>query len=358
MAVAAAESFLEECFFQPERLAQSMEAAGRLLGFDYFCLVAADLNRPAFIASDEQKDGVAAYFSGGWSEVDYRARTEQRHPLNTLYLDHLAVSEEERTRSAVYNELYRPRRMAHYAGIRFNFGGEEWFCSASRGENKGVIQGAEADGFVRIARSAMQVAAMAARLQQSRANGMLEGLASSGAAAVVLDHEGRVSAVTPTAEQLFDTDFGVRNGVLWGAASDDAACLAGLAIAARSRLDVIPQKSVLIRGLGRRRPVLINATRIAGVGLDEIPGARLLLILSDLGRREAGTQVALCELFDLSPAEAEVASMIADGVEIPDIAAHRNVATSTVRMQVKNIFRKMDINRQVDLVRIIARLKV
>lgn len=358
MRLAAAEALLEECHYQPERLPDAMEAAGRLLGYDFFCLVSANLQQPAFIASDEQRDGIAKYFKGGWSEGDYRARTEQRHPLGKLYLDHRAVSLEERTQSAVYNELYRPLNMSHYAGIRFDVGGEEWFCSASRGEDKGVIDGFDASAFKRVALTAIRVASLEARLRQSRASGMLEGLSSSGTPAAIINHAGQVSAVTPAAERIFGQDFGVRGGVLWSANADDAPGLAGLALAARSGGREFMRKSVLVRGQGRRHPVLVNASQVLGAGLDELPGARLLLVLSDLGAQDSAVSVELCNLFDLTTAEADVATMIVDGLEVAEIAGRRNVAASTVRAQMKSIFRKMDINRQVELVRILARLKI
>lgn len=357
MSVAAAQALLKECLYQPQRLPQAMEDAGRLLGYDYFCLVAANLDQPAFIVSDEQREGVEAYFEGGWFDVDFRARTEQNHPLNTLYLDHQAVSAEERLKSAVYNELYRPRRMAHYAGIRFNFNDEEWFCSASRGEERGPFSEAEGKQFLRVARTAMHAASLAGRLQQSRASGIIEGLASSGTAAVILNHDGRVSSATPAAERLFDADFGVRNGVLWSGNPKDGAQLAGLALAARRRDSEFLHTRVLVWGRARQRPVLIRASRVAGVGLDAMPGGRVLLVLSDLASRDAVAPGELGELFGLTQAEAEIASLIADGFEIADIASRRKVVADTVRVQMKSIFRKLDINRQSDLVRMLARLK-
>jgi len=166
--VAAAEALLEACIYQPERLPEAMGEAGRALGFDYLSLVSSNLEDPAFILSEDQREAMAAYFADGWFEVDYRAATERQLPLNTLFLDHRAIGEDARKRTAIYNELFLPNRMAHSAGMRFDLDGkEEWFCFAARGEDKGVIDGKDAQGFVRIARTAMQAASIAARLQAS-----------------------------------------------------------------------------------------------------------------------------------------------------------------------------------------------
>jgi DNA-binding CsgD family transcriptional regulator len=77
----------------------------------------------------------------------------------------------------------------------------------------------------------------------------------------------------------------------------------------------------------------------------------------DLGKQDRNSRGAVQPVrFTIS--EADVATMIADGLEVTEIAVRRNVAASTVRAQMKSIFRKMDINRQVELARILARLKV
>jgi hypothetical protein len=38
--------------------------------YDYFCLVAADLTKSRYISSDRQREGIAAYFNAGRSDVD------------------------------------------------------------------------------------------------------------------------------------------------------------------------------------------------------------------------------------------------------------------------------------------------
>ncbi len=358
MRVAAAEALLEACIYEPERLPQTMGTVGRALGFDYLSLVNSDLDRPAFIVAEDQRDAMAAYFTEGWFEVDYRAAVERTLPLNTLFLDHLVLSEDKRKRTAIYNELFRPRRMAHSAGMRFNLdGNEEWFCFAARGEDRGVIEGRDAKAFVRIARTAMNAASISARLQQSRTQGMLEGLDASGASAVVLDRNGLVIAVTSAAERIFAADISVRERRLWSVNRDDAETLGLLHHAARSPDVPLVSRRFLLRGRKRRRPVLITVSRILGAALDELPGGRLLLVLSDLGGTAAGLVSELRELFGLTLAEAEVAAAIFDGADAAEIAVTRTVAETTVRKQIAHVFRKLDVNRQAELVRLLAGLK-
>jgi DNA-binding CsgD family transcriptional regulator/PAS domain-containing protein len=248
--------------------------------------------------------------------------------------------------------------MANYAGMRFDLdGSEEWFCFAMRSEQAGVIDGEDAANFVRIARTAMNTASLATRLQTTRVAGMLEGLDASGTAAIILDRNGRVSAVTPAAERIFGADLGVREHELWCANRDDAHVLGALVQAARNPEAPLASRRFLLRGQGRRRPVLLNVSRVLGPTLDSLPGGRLLLLLSDLGAGESAAVTELETLFGLTAAEAQVAAAIFDGAEAADIARTRNVAETTVRKQISNIFRKLDVHRQVDLVRLLAGLR-
>lgn len=328
------------------------------LGFDYLCLASSNLDHPGYIVSETKSEGIALHFSDRRVDIDYRARAERPLPLNTLLLDHRAVPDEERRCSAIYNELFAPLRMANYAGMRFDLdGSEEWFCFAMRSEQAGVIDGEDAANFVRIACTAMNTASLATRLQAARVFGMLEGFDASGTAAVILDRNGRASALTPAAERAFGPDFGIRAGDLWSANGEDAPALAALVQVARNPDIPLVGRRFLLRGQGLRRPTLLNVSRVFGPALDALPGGRLLLVLSDLGAGDIAVVAELQTLFGLTAAKAQMAAAIVDGAEAADIACTRNVAETTVRKQISNIFRKLDVHRQVDRVRLLAALR-
>ena len=335
-----------------------MGEAARGLGFDYFCLVSSNIERPAFIVPEEQGEGIARYFNDGWLSVDYRARTERPLPLNTLYLDHRRVSESERKKSAIYNELFVPMRMANYAGIRFRMGrDEEWFCFVCRSEEGGVIDGQSARDFRRIAELAMNVASLSAQLHDARASGMLEGLMQSGVAAVLLEDSGRVIGVTPAAETIFRSDFGVRDGRLWSANTVDARALGELVAFAQGAASGEARRRAFIRGHGRSRPVVLTALRILGPALDQLPGARLLVTLEDMNPSLGDITADIRDLFGLSEAEAQIAMALHDGLDVFSIAARRDVKAATIRKQVARIFEKLNVHRQADIVRLLSRLR-
>ncbi len=357
MSNVSAEYALESCIVDPSRLPDMLERVGRRLGYDFFCLIGADLKHPVYLASQEQKAAVDAFFKGGWPEVDFRAAAAAKVRLGGVYLDYQGLDRQARLGATVYQEFYRPQRMANCAGVRFRMDGEEWYCAASRSEEKGEVDADEAQDFSRIARSAIKVVCMGSRLQEAYVRGSLDALVSAGVSAIVLDHEGRVQLVTPAAERLLAMDFTIRRRQLAATRREDQVRLDALAALARSRSAVPPGHSFLVYGEGRLRPVRISAARIGGHGLDAFPGARLLLTLSEARSHEITTGQQLRNAYRLTEAEAEIAVLIGDGHEIPTIAERREVSPETVRVQLKSIFRKMGVSRQVDVARIVARLR-
>ena len=173
----------------------------------------------------------------------------------------------------------------------------------------------------------------------------------------MLDQSGCVSALTSAAQLVFGPDFGVRERRLWSANSDDAALLRLLEHAARSPGQPIAARRLLLHGGMRRRPVLVTVSRVLGAALDQLPGGRLLLVLSDFGTTASGLVAELQELFDLTLAEAEVAAAIFEGADAAEIAGSRKVAETTVRKQIGHVFRKLDVHRQAELVRLLAGLR-
>lgn len=105
-----------------------------------------------------------------------------------------------------------------------------------------------------------------------------------------------------------------------------------------------------------RRPLPAHVVLVRGLGLDMLPGARLALLVTDLGRNGTADPTDLDALFQLSSSEAEVAVLIARGFTVREIADRRGVADETVRVQIKNLFRKMDANRQGGVVRLVDRV--
>jgi DNA-binding CsgD family transcriptional regulator len=354
--IARATALLESSLFTPDDLPHTLEAVAHEIGFDHFCLVHSELDNLTFIASEHSLEALHAYADGGWREVDYRAANVNHTPDGQLFLDHLAVPDESRTRSAIYNELYLPKRMAYFAGWRIAVDGDTWIYSLARAEDKGPAGLADVDMLTGLAPFANRALLMARHMREMRVGGMLDGLASANLAALILDSDGKAHVVTPSAGSMLGSEIDIRSGSLW--ASDSSANEALRQLAARARSGAIGGlvPDIVIRRPDGRKPILVQPIPVRGMGLDVLPGARILVMLTDLDANITATAAELERLFDLSHAESHVAALLGQGHEPSEIARRRNVAVDTVRGQLKSIFRKLGAGRQSDVVSLIARL--
>jgi DNA-binding CsgD family transcriptional regulator len=60
-------------------------------------------------------------------------------------------------------------------------------------------------------------------------------------------------------------------------------------------------------------------------------------------------------MFDVTRGEARVLALVSEGMSAEDIGASLKIATATVRVHLRNVYRKLKVNRQSDLVAIILR---
>lgn len=75
-----------------------------------------------------------------------------------------------------------------------------------------------------------------------------------------------------------------------------------------------------------------------------------ILIVRDPARRPELSAETLARLFDLTPAEAALASELAKGLTLDDAAAALDVSRNTARSQLQAVFRKTGTSRQSELV--------
>lgn len=347
---------IDEAAFAPEVFDRNLGQIARMLGYDHGALVYSELDVPNYVATEETLAGLNAYAAEGWLDGDFRARHIAPFPIGRIFADSIHVPAEQRLSSDIYNEFYKCHDMANYVGWKFSIDDSVWIYSFARSETKGPIGPTEIRQLQQIAKAANRSALVAQRLRSARLGGMLDGLASVGVAALTLSRDGRVLEYTPQAEQIFDEEFGPVRGVL--RANDRASQLAldRLAATARSFVGLVGLENAVVRRTDGRRPVLVEPITVRGLGLDGFPGARMLLVLVDLDQPTGAPGRQLMQLFHLSPAEADIAIQLSQGLRLRDIAAKRGVKLDTVRVQVKHLLQKLDASRQSDIVSLVARL--
>lgn len=110
-----------------------------------------------------------------------------------------------------------------------------------------------------------------------------------------------------------------------------------------------PSMSSLLYEQPDALPLVVTVLPLATGG-----GARnVLLLVQELMPRLTGFEPRLQALFGLTPAEALIAGMIADGCTLGAIARNRHVSLETIRAQLRSITSKLHCNRQAEVAAIV-----
>jgi DNA-binding CsgD family transcriptional regulator len=113
-------------------------------------------------------------------------------------------------------------------------------------------------------------------------------------------------------------------------------------------------RSIPVAGSDANAPFIAHVLPLRLSGLDLFAGAVSIVFLTPVTEQRSPGPELLQALFDLTPAEARIASLVIDGKSVDSISKIQSVSLNTVRTQLKSVFMKTGVDRQVDLVRLLG----
>jgi DNA-binding CsgD family transcriptional regulator len=182
---------------------------------------------------------------------------------------------------------------------------------------------------------------------------------------IVTDAAGRILFANAAAETLLRRSDGLTSRQGRVVARDPAlqsamaAAIAG-AVTLAARLPGTDAGGLLLpRGAGQE-PLRIGIWPLppdstAGPGAQ---GPRALLTVTDPSDGIKPDIAAFAAMYRLTPAEADVAERLADGMALADMAERRGVLMSTLRSQLAAVFAKTGTQRQAELVRLLSQVSL
>jgi DNA-binding CsgD family transcriptional regulator/PAS domain-containing protein len=191
-----------------------------------------------------------------------------------------------------------------------------------------------------------------------RSSVALQALEQLAAGVIVTDGEGRVIELNRAAERIVRRGDGLsmRNGRLDAANGLESEKLAQLIAAAAEPRNPAGMGRILVgRPGGRPAYVLTVAPLGAELTVYERP---LAIILVADPEEVSPSESDLAQLFGLSPAESRLAAALMTGRKLSEIAIASGVRITTLRTQLSSILRKVGVQRQADLVRVLASVPV
>jgi DNA-binding CsgD family transcriptional regulator len=271
-----------------------------------------------------------------------------------------AARREPLYKRSLYNDLVQTHDLPHGCQTVLAIDGDEMMAMwTHRGHAAGSTSADELELFQTVAPAVLK----AVRLEQAIGSqgaemlgGMLDTMKN---AAFILGASGRVLALTPSAAlQLASPAVLTMIAANLIAADRQSNDRLQVAISAALAAGPVPfmQRLWLRRRAEPQSGIVAELYSLPkrewGFGFEP----RAIVVLRPRGGIDQSTALLLRQSFDLSPAEADVAIAIAQGLSRSDIARARAVSVETVNAQLKTIYRKIDINREAELVALVVQL--
>ena len=194
----------------------------------------------------------------------------------------------------------------------------------------------------------------------------LTALDGHGTAALFLDSEGRIIDANVRAQALFQDEDGVdvRGGNLAirydREADRQLQSLISRTIDTALGRGLAAGGGVLIARPSGRPPLSVTASPVRGVqrGPASYGGAVVLITITDPEAAPRLLEPELKRLYRLTPAETQLAMQLGEGRRAVDIAAELGIKHDTIRRRRRDLYAKLDVHRQAELVRLIQRLSI
>lgn len=184
---------------------------------------------------------------------------------------------------------------------------------------------------------------------QAQVNVLEKALSQLGQGIILLSAQGRVLFMTDVASQMVarNDGFVVEQGHLVGVIKADNDRLQMMSQQAIS-LECESYNSFYIHRNNQQKPYLLLISKMTLS--DEMNEDGVLIIIKDTHANAQHWQERLKTAFGLTKREADFVVLLTEGRNIKEISLVMEIAEDTARQYLKNCFKKMEVNKQHELV--------
>lgn len=265
-------------------------------------------------------------------------------------------SEREMMRDPLYANLDE-FGIRWWAAIGFQAGSALWGFALQRTPQEGPFEAFEVAALAQLSQSLTNAATLSHASGRQVLLGVINALNHIKKPALAMDRYGLVIDANDSANALFDDELRIRGRRLIVADGAARASLDDLVDELRNgqQTEALSVAPIVVRRRDRR-PIIIQAVPVPVAAKSPFLGARVILILNDLDQKRSIQASLLLKAFDLTPAQARIASLLVKDLSLEEIANSLSVTRETVRNQLKAIFAKTGTSRQAELVSLLLRL--
>jgi DNA-binding CsgD family transcriptional regulator len=265
--------------------------------------------------------------------------------------DHDLLSQAEIDKEPVYQEFLIPR--GYGAGVAtaiFAPSGDTMIVHAECSREQDRVSREAVARLDRLRPHFARAALLSARLEMERINAAAKALELIGLPGAVLGRSGKLLVANGLLAGMMPDIVQDRPSRL--ALTDRAAD--ALLTASLGALDTAPHdvavRSIPVAAHDGHPPVIVHVVPVKGAAHDIFTRAAAILVATPVIPKDVPTASVVQGLFDLTPAEAKLAALIAGGLAPRGAALQLGITEQTARSTLKRVLAKTGTNRQAELV--------
>jgi DNA-binding CsgD family transcriptional regulator len=291
-------------------------------------------------------------------------RSVRRYKVGETCFRQAVISDIELERTEIYADFYKKNEMHHMVGMLIPVGDlPAANLSCHRAKSKGMFE-EHADVVLQTLRPHLSRALMLhdrMSTLQSGVAGLTGAMDAFDHAVFGLDRMGRVVLCNRRAEELATTGdaLTLRNGMLHSVFADQNRALQRLlrdAVATGAGSGLSAGGSMLMRRPSGQKGLPLTVTPFQAALHGGTARVAALVFVGDPSGRTQTRSATLRALYGLTPSEARVADLLAQGMEVGELAARLGITLPTARFHVKRILGKTGTGKQSLLMKLMLSL--
>ncbi|WP_157976367.1 helix-turn-helix transcriptional regulator [Parahaliea mediterranea] len=268
------------------------------------------------------------------------------------------ISRERFIESAYYREFCAPVGFDYALCLGIDEpGGLRIWLSVVRNTQQGDFSEAEANAFQRLYPHLQRALRLLSHIQRSETERLVyqASLEQMAIGTLVTDPSGHILSSNAAAQAIIDNcpSLHLRAGrlALRDAAGNRALkqSIASLA----SACEQAPPVVIAVERPGTCAMGLLLRRLPARPTVDSASRPALIIYLTDPNRHTLTQHRLIAQLFNLTTAEATLATLLAEGLSVADAARAMHISENSARTYCKRIYAKTGVNRQADIVRLV-----
>lgn len=180
-----------------------------------------------------------------------------------------------------------------------------------------------------------------------------QGLDQLGQAIIIVSCRGGVVYVSKAAESILAADRGIKvsdEHIVADLSPDNRRLQETIAMVIRG--DALQQTNlnVYIHRDDFTRPLMVSVNKMPKSQLERREGHHAMLLIKDLNLNQEFWLDRLKVEYQLAPRETQCVALLAEGRDVADVSEIMNIGKETVRQYMKNVYKKMKVHKQHELV--------